>query len=123
MCLSTLDHAYATPSLTAQVQGVLVWHINADEPLVLDYTLAYKTDDRYAPDPYRASDHDPLLLALALTADAPPSGGGPGTGGSTCAQEGAPVVINEFRFRGPSGGNDEFIELFNRSCTPVDLTR
>ncbi|MFD3006599.1 ExeM/NucH family extracellular endonuclease [Thermus tengchongensis] len=117
-----LDHAYATPSLTAQVRGALVWHINADEPRVLDYTLAYKADDRYAPDPYRSSDHDPLLLALALTADAPPSGGGPGTGGATCAPEGAPVVINEFRFRGPSGGNDEFIELFNRSCTPVDLT-
>jgi predicted extracellular nuclease len=103
-----LDHAYATPSLTAQVRGSLVWHINADEPRVLDYTTAFKTDDRYQPDPYRSSDHDPLLVYLELS-------------GNACATTGAPVVINEFRFRGPNGGNDEFIELFNRSCSPVNI--
>lgn len=110
-----LDHAYATPSLAGQAQGALVWHVNADEPRVLDYTLAFKTDDRYEPTPYRSSDHDPPVVHLALSSDtqgSPPSG---------CASDGAPVVISEFRFRGPSGGNDEFIELYNRSCTPVNL--
>ena len=29
------------------------------------------------------------------------------------AQAGSAVVIREFRTRGPAGGNDEFIELFN----------
>lgn len=105
-----LDHAYATPSLSAQVRGALAWAINAEEPRVLDYTLANKPDDRFAPDPYRSSDHNPLFLRLELASDRPP-----------CAGEGARVVINEFRFRGPNGGNDEFIELFNRSCTPVNL--
>ena len=28
------------------------------------------------------------------------------------AQSGTSVAINEFRTRGPSGGNDEFVELF-----------
>jgi len=112
-----LDHAYATPSLTGQVGRALVWHVNADEPRVLDYTLAYKTADPYRPDPYRSSDHDPLLLALNLTPDA-----NPGTGsGPSCATDGPPVVVNEFRFRGPNGGNDEFVELFNRSCQAVSL--
>ncbi|AFH40207.1 putative extracellular nuclease (plasmid) [Thermus thermophilus JL-18] len=103
-----LDHAYATPSLTSQTRGGLVWHINADEPRVLDYTLSFKPDDRYQPNPYRSSDHDPLLVHLELAPE--------------CARDGAPVVVNEFRFRGPNGGNDEFIELFNRSCSPVNLS-
>src|SRR5262245_17076099 len=32
------------------------------------------------------------------------------------------VVISEFRVRGPAGGNDEFIELFNLSSVPVDIS-
>jgi uncharacterized protein len=32
------------------------------------------------------------------------------------------VVISEFRARGPAGGNDEFIELRNRSAAPVDIS-
>lgn len=32
------------------------------------------------------------------------------------------VVISEFRTVGPSGGNDEFIELYNLSNSPVDIS-
>ncbi len=32
------------------------------------------------------------------------------------------VVITEIRFRGPAGGNDEFIELYNTSATDVDIS-
>jgi predicted extracellular nuclease len=32
------------------------------------------------------------------------------------------VVISEFRFRGPAGGNDEFVELLNSSSSPVDVS-
>ncbi len=66
-----LDHALASASLASQVAGVTVWHSNADEPVVLDYNLENKTDDRYAATPYRASDHDPVVVGLALAADAP----------------------------------------------------
>ncbi len=31
------------------------------------------------------------------------------------------VVISEFRVRGPSGGNDEFIEIYNLSASPVNI--
>jgi uncharacterized protein len=64
-----LDHAYASSTLKSQVTGVGVWHINSDEPTVLDYNTEFKTDDRYSATPYRASDHDPVLVALTLTAD------------------------------------------------------
>ena len=38
-----LDHALATSSLTSQVTGVTDWHINPDEPIVLDYNVEFKT--------------------------------------------------------------------------------
>lgn len=66
-----LDHAYASTSLRSQVSGVGVWHINADEPTAIDYNLNFTTDDRFAPTPFRASDHDPVLVGLNLNADAP----------------------------------------------------
>ena len=41
--------------------------------------------------------------------------GGPGGGGGG-------VVISEFRTRGPIGGNDEFVEIYNNSDEPVDIS-
>lgn len=38
------------------------------------------------------------------------------------AQSGTGIVISEFRFAGPSGVSDEFIELFNASSSPIDVT-
>lgn len=66
-----LDHALATPSLATRVRGITPWHINADEPPVLDYNTEFKTDDRYAPTPFRSSDHDPLLIGIDLGARCP----------------------------------------------------
>lgn len=65
-----LDHALASPSLTTQVVGVSEWHINADEPPVLDYNLEHKSQGQvfslYNEDPYRSSDHDPVIVGLNL---------------------------------------------------------
>ena len=47
-----------------------IWHINADEPSVLDYNTEYKTPGQvislYTPDEYRSSDHDPVIVDLEL---------------------------------------------------------
>ena len=71
----SLDHALASPSLAAQVRGVITWHVNADEPPVLGYETAFKTPAQqaalYAPDPFRSSDHDPLLVGVTLSDSAP----------------------------------------------------
>lgn len=65
-----LDHALATSALAARVKAVHYWHINADEPIALQYALDYKTPDQqssyYAPDSYRSSDHDPVVIDLSL---------------------------------------------------------
>lgn len=67
-----LDHALASPSLLAQTVDAIEWHINADEPRILDYNVEYKSDaqilDFYAPDAYRVSDHDPVMISFALEA-------------------------------------------------------
>src|SRR5215213_8749548 len=34
----------------------------------------------------------------------------------------APVVISEFRTRGPSGGNDEYVEIRNSTTAPIDIS-
>ncbi len=61
-----LDHALASQSLAAQVVGVAEWHINADEPSVLDYQDYNQPAGLYQADAFRASDHDPVVVGLRL---------------------------------------------------------
>jgi predicted extracellular nuclease len=64
-----LDHAMASASLVGQATGTTVWHINSDEPDVLDYDTSFKPpaqDALYEPNAYRSSDHDPVLVGLNL---------------------------------------------------------
>jgi predicted extracellular nuclease len=61
-----LDHALAGAGLLDNVTGATIWHINADEPLILDYNTEFNPDGLYAPDQYRSSDHDPLIVGLSL---------------------------------------------------------
>ncbi|MGK5111990.1 ExeM/NucH family extracellular endonuclease [Geodermatophilus sp. CPCC 205506] len=59
----SLDHALATAALAARVTGLAHWNVNAVE------SSAYQYDGDpalYAPDPYRSSDHDPLVLGVDL---------------------------------------------------------
>ena len=60
----SLDHAFATPSLAADVTGISIWHINADEPRFLDYNQEYNPEEVYSSDAYRSSDHDPVLIGI-----------------------------------------------------------
>ncbi|MCB8928440.1 MAG: ExeM/NucH family extracellular endonuclease [Ardenticatenaceae bacterium] len=73
--VGTLDYALASSSLTAQVSGVTDWHINADEPRALDYNVEFKTANQislyYSADPYRSSDHDPVVIGLNLGGTSP----------------------------------------------------
>lgn len=81
--LGHLDYAFSSPSLTAKVVGAGIWHINADEATLFDYsdeikdvgesTFEEKPDGSaltpprvmFTPaSPFRASDHDPVLVGL-----------------------------------------------------------
>jgi len=65
-----LDHALASSRLRSRVTGVAEWHINADEPSVLDYNLNFKSAGQqaslYNADHFRVSDHDPVIVGLDL---------------------------------------------------------
>ena len=57
-----LDHSIASVSMSKQVIDAFPWHINADE----QSKFGYKNAANYSPDPYRCSDHDPIITALML---------------------------------------------------------
>ncbi len=80
-----LDYALSSSSLTPQITGIESWHINADESPLFDYNDDVKdigesafeekpngaslTPARtlyQAGTPYRASDHDPVLVGINL---------------------------------------------------------
>lgn len=65
-----LDYILPEEQLQSRVIDGGVWHINADEPPVLDYNLEFhppgRADRLYGPGPWRSSDHDPVYLDLHL---------------------------------------------------------
>ncbi|WP_216920735.1 ExeM/NucH family extracellular endonuclease [Synechococcus sp. CCAP 1479/9] len=67
-----LDHMLISPSLVRQAVAATDWGINAAEGAFRDYNLDTNSNgnaasrDFFAPDPYRTSDHDPLVLDLDL---------------------------------------------------------
>ncbi|NJN66915.1 MAG: ExeM/NucH family extracellular endonuclease [Chloroflexaceae bacterium] len=72
--LGYLDYALANSNLLDQVTGATGWSINTDEPDILDYDMSFKPDPidaLYAPDAYRASDHDPVIVGLSLRSATP----------------------------------------------------
>ncbi len=103
-----LDHALATPSLASKVTGAAEWHINADEPIALDYNTEFKTAAQvasfYDDGPYRSSDHDPVVVGISLqseqhiafTSPAPTGAvaGGPAYDVVAVAESGLPVALS-----------------------------
>src|SRR6185295_10035618 len=67
--------------LSSQVTGATEFHVNADEPVVLDYNFNFKTANQfitfYDPGAFRASDHDPVVVGLILNAPPTVDAGGP----------------------------------------------
>ncbi|MDN3497183.1 ExeM/NucH family extracellular endonuclease [Planococcus sp. APC 4015] len=69
--LGSLDHALAGPAIAGEVTGAAVWNVNSDESNLIDYDMSFKQpaqDALYAPDAFRSSDHDPVVVGLDLTA-------------------------------------------------------
>ncbi|CAN5287286.1 ExeM/NucH family extracellular endonuclease [soil metagenome] len=59
--LGSLDHAFASPSLAANVTGTDVWTINSPEWS----DRGYEFGAAEAGTPYRSSDHDPIKVGLS----------------------------------------------------------
>src|SRR5690606_14544918 len=59
-----LDHALLSAELLPHLRAAAEWHINSDESEAFDYQRQHRDASWYAPDPYRSSDHDPLVVVL-----------------------------------------------------------
>jgi hypothetical protein len=71
-----LDYGLANDNLLQQVTGTTVWHINADEPDILDYDTTFKPPAQealYEDNAFRSSDHDAVIVGLNLVQNVPPS--------------------------------------------------
>lgn len=67
---AALDHALASPRLRDQVVGAAYWAINADEPPLAAAGREAAAPPGFRPDPFRSSDHDPLVVGLFRSPDA-----------------------------------------------------
>ncbi|KQN89603.1 multifunctional nuclease/2',3'-cyclic-nucleotide 2'-phosphodiesterase/5'-nucleotidase/3'-nucleotidase [Arthrobacter sp. Leaf69] len=65
--VGSLDHILASPGANAVVTGADIWNINSVESVALEYSrYNNNVTDYYAPDQFRASDHDPVVVGLNL---------------------------------------------------------
>ncbi|MCZ2835960.1 ExeM/NucH family extracellular endonuclease [Modestobacter sp. VKM Ac-2985] len=90
--VGSLDHAFGSPALVTDVTGVDIWNINSVE------SYGYQYDGYpgwYDADPFRSSDHDPIILGLDL--GEPGAGGGTGDDGDTVDLQ--LLGINDFHGR------------------------
>ncbi|HEV2799249.1 MAG TPA: lamin tail domain-containing protein [Pyrinomonadaceae bacterium] len=100
--LQALDHIIVNNVALSRRTRFTFARNNADFPD--NPASAYRTNPARSE---RNSDHDMPVAYFSLS--------GPLT------QSGA-VLISEFRFNGPGGEQDEFIELYNNTNSPVDLS-
>ena len=106
--VGTLDHALISSTYASNVLLAEPWHINADEPTIFDYNLDFNAAEMYAPDVFRASDHDPLCVVLDLqppsaTPDAVVASDGDTTGTTTTERRSSQRNVRSTRRLAPQG--------------------
>ena len=92
-----LDHLLVNQKMRARQSRFAYARYNADFP------ASFAADTTR---PERLADHDSAVSYFLTGA----------------AQAAGTVLISEFRFNGPNGTADEFIELYNNTNAPIDLT-
>lgn len=78
--LGYIDYAIANAALAPLVTDGASWHANVDEPSILDYQTRFRPAGQqalYADDPYRASDHDAVVVGVTFDATVDPEPSGP----------------------------------------------
>jgi len=62
--VGTLDYILASPSLSQHIVDAIEWNINSPESTLFEYPRKYTGKMNKYGDPYRSSDHDPVLISL-----------------------------------------------------------
>jgi predicted extracellular nuclease len=114
-----LDHVLVSSALLPRVTGADKWHINADEPTIIDYNVENKlgapgcvtactAPDYYSTAPFRVSDHDPVLVGLFLAAAPTAPQNLQGTAGN------AQIVLT---YLAPASDGGSPVTGYSASCT------
>ncbi|MFN8085442.1 MAG: hypothetical protein U0Q04_00200 [Microbacterium sp.] len=65
----SLDHILLSTAAKARATGADIWNINSGESVALEYSrFRSHGTEFYAPDAYRSSDHDPVVVGMSATA-------------------------------------------------------
>ncbi|GAA1667156.1 hypothetical protein GCM10010977_14420 [Citricoccus zhacaiensis] len=71
--VGSLDGIFASPTADETVTGSDIWMINANESVALEYSrYNYTPEQLYAPDQWRSSDHNPILVGVQLGGEEEP---------------------------------------------------
>ncbi|QGU05492.1 ExeM/NucH family extracellular endonuclease [Corynebacterium comes] len=71
--LGSLDHALGNAAAMELVADARIWNINADEPIVYEYSRRnYNAVDFHEDNYFRSSDHDPVKVGFNLQATSTP---------------------------------------------------
>ena len=62
----SLDHGLASDGFANLVTGATEWHINADEPDLLNFDTDFNDPAFFNDGVFAASDHDPLIIGLSF---------------------------------------------------------
>lgn len=63
--VGSLDHVLGNAAAVADVRGAAVWNINSVESVAYEYSrFNYNATSFYAANPFRSSDHDPLVVGF-----------------------------------------------------------
>ncbi|OKL53176.1 hypothetical protein BSZ39_10935 [Bowdeniella nasicola] len=63
--VGSLDHVLANEDALEMVTGATVWNINSVESILLEYSRHNSNiKELYAPDQFRSSDHDPVIVGI-----------------------------------------------------------
>ncbi len=74
--LGSLDHVVTNDAATALLTPIAVWEINAHEPIALEYSrFNYNVTNFHRADPFRSSDHNPIIFGLNVITKADPQPG------------------------------------------------
>ncbi|WP_299699008.1 ExeM/NucH family extracellular endonuclease [uncultured Tateyamaria sp.] len=65
----SLDHAIASDDMAGLITGAAEWHINADEPDLLNYNSAFNNANFFEDSLFASSDHDPLIIGINTNPD------------------------------------------------------
>ncbi len=64
--VGTLDYILASPSLSKHIVDAVEWNINSPESTLFEYPSKYTGKMKKFSDPYRSSDHDPIIVSLSF---------------------------------------------------------